>query len=121
MAVADTTIRAGLTRILFATDFSPAGNAALSYAAALVRYLEAELEDPVPKNAGLFRKPQVVVRFGPAVSRIPAFARAQHTDLIVTGEHRPGSVSAHLLGDTAHGVVCSPLGLCSLYAAERNC
>ncbi len=122
-------------RILFVTDLRPEAQKALSYALLLAQapgtqlvllhaveqpprnqlrdpertqhYLQAALEGLIPKDADLFRKSKIVVRFGPAVSEIVAFARAQQTDVIVVGEHRPGTVSAHILGDTAHQIVCS--------------
>ncbi len=121
-------------RILFVTDFRPEAQKALPYALLFAqapetqlilmhvveqpprnqqhdperaeRYLEAALECLTSKDADLPRKPQIVVRFGPAVSEILAFARAQVLNLIVLGRHRPGPISAHLLGDTAHEIVC---------------
>jgi len=119
--------------ILFATDFAPAAEreAALAFAiaqehraklvimhvtpyrtgiaerdAVLERELIThQLQELVPKAAELKCKPEIHVGYGETVEEILRIARETNADLIVIGAKKRGSLSGHLPGTKAYGVV----------------
>jgi nucleotide-binding universal stress UspA family protein len=99
-------------RILAAQDFSPAGDAALAYAAMLageyqtelqvlhvipenypetpsgVEFIEQQLDEMVPSEAKLWCSVKPVVRMGTPAAEILAQANQGTTDLLCLGRHR---------------------------------
>jgi nucleotide-binding universal stress UspA family protein len=111
-----------LRRILLATDFSDASDAAGRTAVALARQCDAELTivyvvppvtDPSPSEGigalaaelapGLAVKTEVLS--GIPTRKIAEYARRQGIDLIVMGSHGRSGLSRALLGSVAEGVV----------------
>ncbi len=122
-------------KILFATDFSPAAESALQYAASLAResgatLLIAHVEEPLPYAGGemYFAQPEspnpelrrmleaVVpsesdVRYehrltlGNAADEIVRIAREEQVDLIVIGTHGRTGMLRLLMGSVAESVV----------------
>ncbi|HXN23647.1 MAG TPA: universal stress protein [Candidatus Dormibacteraeota bacterium] len=108
--------RIALKNILFATDFSPAANAAVPFATQIARRYGAKvygvqetmLHELLPKEAELWCEPTCLVEQGHAAAEILAVAERRHADLIVLGA-RPakGLLGAwtRLNGGTVHKVV----------------
>jgi len=119
--------------ILFATDFGPAAEreAALAFAIAqehrarLVflhvtpfrtgiaerdavverEVITHQLQELVPRPADLKCKPEIHIGYGETVEEILRIARETNADLIVIGAKKRGSLSGHLPGTKAYGVV----------------
>jgi nucleotide-binding universal stress UspA family protein len=114
----------GITRILVATDFSAASDAALTYARSLARQFGASInlvhviEDPCmaelarqqlgARVAGDAGSPPVCnmdVLAGSAANRIVEHANETHADLIVIGRYGRSAFGHLLLGSVAEKVV----------------
>jgi nucleotide-binding universal stress UspA family protein len=113
--------RVAMRTIVYATDFSPAAEAALPYALSLAQEhqaklvllhvnedkdggfayeqamatarVEPKLEGLLPEEARLWCKPELVVRFGAVPENILAAARELNADLIVMGVRGAGATA----------------------------
>jgi nucleotide-binding universal stress UspA family protein len=117
-------------RVLYATDFTPEAQAAAPYAISMAEENEAKLvllrvmDNPgvqdsvanimhqlyeiVPQSAGVWCRPEAIVRFGTPSERILEVAKEVDADLIVLGARDPGKrigAATHLERTTAHKVV----------------
>ena len=112
----------GLKRILAAQDFSPAGDAASAYAAALAQeyqtefhllhvapesypetpgdrqFVEEQLERTVSAETRLWCTIKPAIRTGKPADQILAYAKEQESDLICVGKHSAGGGLSELFG-----------------------
>jgi nucleotide-binding universal stress UspA family protein len=119
--------------ILFATDFGPAAEREAAFAFAIAQENRArllflnvtpfkaglpewdavaerslitrQLQELVPRTQELHCKLEINVAYGEPVAEILRVARETKTDLIVIGAKRRGTLSGHIPGTKAYGVV----------------
>ncbi len=120
--------------VLFATDFSPAAERESAFAFAIAQEHRArlillnvipfrpglsewdavaertlvtrQLQELLPQTEELHCKPELDVTYGEPVAEILRVARETKADLIVIGAKKRGSLSGHIPGTKAYGVVC---------------